>query len=108
MPRTSLPRSDELELSVFGPGIGESLVVHLGWGSWMVVDSCMNEARDKAVALDYLEQLGIDVASQFKLIVVTHWHDDHIRGISQLLGVARSAIFACSAALNNEEFMTLV
>jgi hypothetical protein len=74
----------------------------------MVVDSCLNEARDKAVALDYLEQLGIDVASQVKLIVVTHWHDDHIRGISQLLGVARSARFACSAALNNEEFMTLV
>lgn len=36
------PVADELEVSVFGPGVGESVVVHLGHGDWMVVDSCLN------------------------------------------------------------------
>src|SRR5438067_455186 len=43
VPKTEPPDSSELELSVFGPGRGECLVVHLGAGEWMVVDSCLNE-----------------------------------------------------------------
>jgi hypothetical protein len=74
----------------------------------MIVDSCMNEAGDCAVALDYLRGLDVDVGKQVTLLVVTHWHDDHIRGFAQIVRAARSARFACSAALNCGEFFTLV
>lgn len=104
----ALPGADELELSVFGAGIGESLVLHVGAGSWVVVDSCMNAATDRPVALDYLESLRVDVSRQVKLVVVTHWHDDHMQGAAQLLREASQAEFACSAALWSREFFTLV
>ncbi len=106
--KTTPPRPTELELSLFGAGIGECAVVHLGAGNWMVVDSCLNEARERPIALDYLEGVGVDVARQVKLVVVTHWHDDHIRGISQLVRFATSARFVCSVALRSDEFLTLV
>jgi len=39
-------RPDELEVSVFGPGYGESLAIHLGLGSWIIIDSCRhNQTR---------------------------------------------------------------
>ena len=75
-----LPKTDEIELSLFGPGIGECAVVHLGNGEWMTVDSCLAADRSTPVAVEYLISLGVDIATQFKLIVVTHWHDDHIKG----------------------------
>jgi hypothetical protein len=108
MVQATPPQVNELELSVFGPGIGECLLVHLGAGSWMVVDSCLNAARDKPIALDYLDLLGVNVATEVKLIVVSHWHDDHIRGIARLFEAATSAKFACSAALRSKEFFALI
>lgn len=107
MTKTIPPEASELELSLFGAGI-ECVVVHLGDGNWMVVDSCVNEAREGPIALDYLEGLGVDVARQVKLVVATHWHDDHIRGVSQVVRFATSARFVCSGALLSEEFLTLV
>jgi beta-lactamase superfamily II metal-dependent hydrolase len=105
---TTPPQPNELELSLFGAGIGESLVLHLGAGNWMIVDSCLNETGKRAAALDYLDGLNVDVSRQVRLVVVTHWHDDHIRGISQVVQAATSAQFTCSAALRCEEFFTLV
>lgn len=102
------PPPDELELSLFGPGVGECAVVHLGGGEWMVVDSCTPGGHDVPIALTYLESLGVDVRSQVVLIVVTHWHDDHIGGMSKVLKRAERAKFVCSAALHSEEFLTLV
>src|SRR5258708_6538741 len=93
--RTSPPLADELELSLFGPGKGECVVVHLGYGDWMVVDSCMGDGGKSAIALDYLGLMGVDVTRNLKLVVVSHWHDDHIRGISKILATATSARFAC-------------
>ena len=104
----SVPAADELEVSLFGPGFGECVVVHLGQGDWMVVDSCLNEAQNQPVALDYLTTLGVDVAKKVRLVVVTHWHDDHIRGSARVFAEARSARFVCSAALRNEEFRVMV
>lgn len=106
--KAPLPQANEIELSLFGPGIGECAVIHLGNEQWMVVDSCKGLDAKRSVALEYLEGMGVDVENQIKLIVVTHWHDDHIRGIAQLVRHAGSARFACSAALRCEEFLKLV
>ena len=99
------PAPDEAEFSVFGPGVGECIVVHLGKGRWMVVDSCL-EAK-QPVALKYLERIGVspDAVSD---LVVTHWHDDHIRGASAILDAAPKARIICSAALNCDEFRRLL
>lgn len=102
------PQPDELELSLFGPGVGECAVIHLGEGDWMVVDSCAHGPDRTPAALAYLESIDVDVSRQVKLIVVTHWHDDHIQGLAKLVRQAGQAQFACSAALQNQEFLVLV
>src|SRR5476651_2566238 len=107
VPRTIPPSPNELELSLFGPGVGECLVVHLGSGNWMIVDSCLKEPRGRPIALEYLESLNVDVGSQVKLVVVTHWNDDHIQGIGEIVRAASSARFACSAALGSREFFSV-
>lgn len=93
---------------MFGPGVGECVVVHLGAGRWMVVDSCLNDSGDEPVALEYLRSLNVDVASQVVLLVLTHFHDDHVRGAAQLFREAQSARFVCSAALSCREFFQLI
>ena len=108
MSATDPPTRDELEVSLFGPGVGESVVAHLGAGDWLVVDSCVDRPSREPVALRYLKRLGVDPARVIKLIVVTHWHDDHMRGISEVLRVAGASQFACSAALRRLELFTLV
>ena len=45
------PSPDELEISLFGPGRGECVVVHLGNNDWLVVDSCLDNTSSQPVAL---------------------------------------------------------
>ncbi len=102
------PARDELEVSVFGHGTGECIVIHLGEGEWIIVDSCRQPQDEKPCALTYLEGLSVDIPFQVKLIVATHWHDDHIAGVADLLHACTAARFACSAALGHREFLDLV
>lgn len=95
-------------MSVFGPGCGECIVLHLGNDEWAVVDSCVDAESKRPVALDYLERLGVEVATKVSLVVATHWHDDHIGGFAALYESCKSAKFACSMALNFEEWTFLV
>ena len=104
--KTDPPKADELEVSLFGPGKGECIVVHLGSGDLMIIDSFL--VGGKPVALEYLRSLNVDVAKHVKLVVVSHWHDDHIRGVSDIVREAVSGEIVLSAALMNEEFFTLV
>jgi hypothetical protein len=52
--------------------------------------------------------LGVDVAQRVRLVVATHWHDDNVRGLADLLCAAKSATFACSLALQASEFLHLL
>ena len=101
------PGADEFELTLFGPGYGESIVLHVGDGAWIIVDSCIDEHRTPR-ALRYLEGLGVDPAQAVALIVATHWHDDHIRGMARLVDACRQATFCCAAALCQKEFLSAV
>ena len=100
------PDEDEFELTLLGPGYGESIVLHIGEGSWVIVDSCLQEDRSPA-ALGYLQKIGID-SRAVELVVATHWHDDHIRGMAQLLQTCENAVFCCASALCEKEFLTIV
>jgi hypothetical protein len=102
------PSADEIEISLFGPGYGESIVIHIGNNQWILVDSCMNPHTRKPAALSYLGDLKIDVGRAVRLIVATHWHDDHIRGLSATLRQCTSAKLVISAALSEENFLSLV
>ncbi len=103
------PAADEVEVSVFGPGVGECIVVHTGGGEWIVVDSCLDGPIRAAepVALRYLSQINVNVETAVRLVVITHWHDDHIRGIGEVFRRARAADVVVSVALNTEQFVTL-
>jgi hypothetical protein len=105
---TSGPTADEVEISLLGPGYGECVVIHAGDGDWIIVDCCVDAESGLPSAIDYLESMGIDLARQVRLIVATHWHDDHVRGIGHLLEACRSAEFCCSVALQKKEFLVLV
>ncbi len=108
MPKLNAPQEAEIEVSVFGPGKGECVVIHVGHGEWLIVDCCRLRKSASPIGLDYLRGLGVDPASQVKLIVATHWHDDHFAGLAELVDVCQSARFVCSAALSNREFLTLL
>lgn len=104
---TTAPAADEIEITLFGPGYGESVVVHAGDNNWLIIDSCVATPSKEPVALDYLNSLNVP-ADAVKLILATHWHDDHIRGISRLVQHYSTARFALSAALDNKQFLQLV
>ena len=102
------PADDELEVSIFGPGIGESVVVHVGNGDWVIVDSCMATGGRLPVGIQYLNDLGVDPAASVRLIIATHFHDDHIRGLCAVVEACPAARFVCSAALGVQEFFQLL
>lgn len=102
------PRTDELEISLIGRGRGECVVVHLGDNEWCVVDSCIPPGSRHSAAVQYLSEIGNGALDRVRLVVGTHWHDDHIRGLTSVLERAFNARFACSAALREESFFTLV
>lgn len=103
----SSPNSDELEVSLFGPGVGECIVAHLGDNQWMVIDSCKNPKTKNPAALDYLKEIGVKLDA-VSVIVISHWHTDHIRGAADLVAACPNAQVVYSAALLKEEFLTLV
>lgn len=105
---TDAPAANELEVSVFGPGRGECIVVHLGKGRWGVVDSCKNRGSGRPIALEYFDSIGVDVANEVRFVLATHWHDDHIGGLAEIVEAAASAEFHCSMALQADEFLQLV
>jgi hypothetical protein len=102
------PAADEVEVSVFGKGVGESLAVHLGAGEWLVADSFINDESGRPVVLDYLAAMGIPAEQAMKLVVVTHWHRDHTAGLAQIVKAVPSARVVFSLALRSDEFVSLL
>src|SRR3954452_16374970 len=102
------PDPEEIEVAVFGPGFGECSCVHLGDGKWMILDSCLDPGTGRPWALGYLSDLGVDVSTSVALVVVTHFDDDHIRGITEVASAAAAAHLVCPAAVNRRDFVQFV
>ena len=96
------PAEDEIEVTLFGPGYGEAIAIHFGDGSWLLVDSCINPETKNPASEEYLDSIGV-TSNQVDAIVASHWHDDHVRGISKLVNKYADADFVISAAFNNKE-----
>ncbi|HSO00106.1 MAG TPA: hypothetical protein VLS89_17555 [Candidatus Nanopelagicales bacterium] len=77
-----LPRPElgKMTIYVFGPGVGESQVVALPDGRWIVVDTCEhdNVVLPRAL-LDHFEVRTVD------LLIVSHPDRDHYKGLPRLL-----------------------
>src|SRR4051794_14613649 len=97
------PEFEEVEITVLGPGYGESVVVHLGDGDWAIVDSCIDRATDLPASIAYLRSIGVDPTSAVRLVVISHWHDDHIRGLTSTVTACPEARVVCSAAMHDSE-----
>ncbi len=100
----SPPSDDEIEISVFGPGYGEAILIHLGHGEWIAIDSCVDPRDGRSVPISYLREIGIDIEEQLKLIIASHWDDDHIRGLSELLSISK-AEFSMASAFADPHFI---
>ncbi|MDA3788835.1 MAG: MBL fold metallo-hydrolase [Desulfobacula sp.] len=105
---SSKPKSDQFEISLFGPGIGECIVCHIGDDKWLIVDSCLHPETKQPIALKYLKSLGIDVAKSVEIVVISHWHSDHIRGASQIVSECSEARICYPAALLKDEFLSFL
>ena len=105
---TDAPEPDQIEINLFGPGFGECCLVHVGANEWVIVDSCVEPSTRRIPALQYLSSLGVDPARQVKLIVATHWHDDHIRGLADIVEACPGAVFCASGALRRSEFLATI
>jgi Metallo-beta-lactamase superfamily len=98
------PRPDQVEISVFGPNYGECIVAHIGNDNWIIIDSCIHADDREPIALSYLQGLQVPTTT-IKAIVVTHWHDDHCRGVSKILAAAPEAQVWIASALTDREFL---
>ncbi|MBI4337170.1 MAG: MBL fold metallo-hydrolase [Chloroflexi bacterium] len=83
------------------------MLVHVGDDQWVVVDSCVDPSDGEPVALRYLSEIGTDVGHSVVLVVITHWHDDHVRGIRTVVEQCKAAKVAISAAFQRDEFLAL-
>lgn len=99
------PETTQLEVCVFGPSYGECIVIHMGGGEWVIIDSCI-VGGGEPVALAYLRALKVDPAAAIRAVIVTHWHDDHCRGASKIIKAAPAAHICISTALTEKEFFT--
>ncbi len=96
------PSASEIEVTVFGPGFGESIAVHLGGGNWLLVDSCYAPSTKIPAAINYLQNIGVPLDS-VKAIVASHWHDDHVRGMTATVNACPNASLHISSVFNNKE-----
>ncbi|WP_186097320.1 MBL fold metallo-hydrolase [Burkholderia gladioli] len=103
----SAPTPDTNEITTFGKGFGEAIVLHRR-GEWFIFDSFYDESTGTQIPIAtlYLDELGVP-ATAVKVVTATHWHDDHTAGISQLYERYSNSKFACAAALTTQEFLAL-
>jgi beta-lactamase superfamily II metal-dependent hydrolase len=98
----------EVTLIGTGGGYGESCIVHIGNNEWIVIDSCQDPHTKKSLPVDYLISIGVEVKTQVKCIICSHWHDDHILGMSQLLALCENALFFFASCTDKDKFLLLL
>lgn len=75
---------DNVEIVVFGKGVGECVLIKTATNKIIIVDSFINIETGNPVALDYLNKIGLSF-DNICCVVLTHFHDDHIKGTFDIL-----------------------
>ena len=101
------PADNELEITTIGPGFnnGESVVVHFGYGKWMIIDSCM--ANNEVLPLAYLSAIGVSF-DDVKTVICSHWHKDHYLGLSDVLRSCKNSEFKIGKIGNFQNFVQYI
>ncbi len=75
---------DSLTFHVINSGIGESIVIETPRGEWGVVDCYTPSLADSTAnpTIQFLRQCGVKCLA---FVCITHPHEDHYRGLNQLL-----------------------
>jgi hypothetical protein len=97
------PNADQVEVTLLGPGYGECCLIHIGDNRWVVIDSCKGNT-ERPACLDYFSAIGVDPRLAVEWVIVTHWHDDHVYKMSELVKTCESANICMSAAASRSEF----
>jgi hypothetical protein len=73
-----------VNITVFGSGYGESIILYLPGLGWGVIDSCTAKVKKKVVnpALEFLKILEV---KKLAFIILTHPHLDHYKGLSEII-----------------------
>lgn len=81
------PKNNEVEITTFGPGYGESIVLHVPGIGWGIVDSCVVKMGGTSTVppLAYLLDILSTPFPKLAFVLVTHPHEDHYRGLEQIL-----------------------
>lgn len=89
---------------VLGRGVGECILIELNESEWMVID-CFNVPGSKKVPapIDYLNSIGLEPSQVIKKILITHFHDDHVQGMSALIKLVKDAEIYVPAAFTISE-----
>ncbi|HSN98044.1 MAG TPA: hypothetical protein VLS89_07085 [Candidatus Nanopelagicales bacterium] len=69
---------DHLAVFVFGPGLGELILARVPPDTWLVVDGCASQGGYAQQVLDHYQATP-------RLIVLTHPHDDHSKGLTEVI-----------------------
>src|SRR3954452_15190803 len=96
-----------LSLHVFGSSKGESIVLELPGGKWGVIDCYAPSLEDEASnpTLRFLKDRHVD---ELEFLALTHPHDDHFRGMSQLLQAFPVRLFWRFSGLSGKHLEDLV
>ncbi len=96
------PQADELEITLIGAGsdAGESVVIHLANGKWMIIDSC--KSGGEVLPLYYLRKKEVDL-NNVAYVICTHWHTDHIEGLSEIIDECKNAILGIPGFFKQEK-----
>jgi beta-lactamase superfamily II metal-dependent hydrolase len=96
-----------LEIHVLGAGIGESIILKLPGPKWGVVDCYSESLSDTAKnhTLNFLRSRG---ARELEFLCLTHPHEDHYRGMSQLLQNLNVRQFWRFGGMSGKQFRSLV
>lgn len=104
----SPPDVQEIEISIFGTGYGECILLHIGNNKWFVVDSCIDPLTKTPAPLAYLNQIGVNPVESVRQIMASHWHDDHIKGLGEIVKTCVNAQFICSGAMERKEAREII
>jgi len=105
-PKTITDASEALEIHVFGAGKGESVVLAWPGNRWGVVDCYARSLGDPSSnpTLQFLRSRGV---SELEFLCLTHPHDDHFRGMSQLLRELKVRYFWRFPTLSSRDLRNL-
>lgn len=97
----------EINLLGTGGGYGESIVIGINNDDFIIVDSCYNPTTSEVLPLAFMKSKSIN-PDQVKLIICTHWHDDHIIGLSKILKECTNSLFSFAKVNDLQKFLRLI